>query len=178
MYVRERLRVYTTWLVGFLIWLAGSLIIILSAAKVNYLAYRWAWIPRLLAAIFPYSILDWIWPWLPSELLSVQFILGIFLVLISVVFTSYAFKINSIIREAERQFRVASMVDRRSSATYRQSVDRIHAGRDVTVTQIANAHKLDEWTHSLWRGPFGAIILTVVAIIIAAVFTKLTGLTQ
>jgi hypothetical protein len=45
MYVRERLRVYATWLVGFLIGLAGFLIIILSTAKVNYLMYGWQY-PR------------------------------------------------------------------------------------------------------------------------------------
>jgi hypothetical protein len=174
MYVRERLRVYATWLVGFLIGLAGFLIIILSAAKVHYLVYGWQWIPRLLAAILPYSTLAWIWPWLPSTLLSVQVILGIFLVLISVGFTSYAFYINSIIRDAERSTRVMSLMERQPR--YRQSVEGITAGRDVTITQIANAAKLDAWTDSFWKGPLGALIIAVAAIIIGAVFTNFTGL--
>jgi hypothetical protein len=176
MYVGERLRVYATWLVGFLIGLAGFLIIILSVANVNYLAYDWQWIPRLLRAIFPYSILDWISPWLPSELLSVQVILGIVLVLIGVGFTSYAFYINSIIREAERNTRVMHMMDRKT--LYRQSVEGINAGRDITITQIANEATLDAWTHSFWKGPLGALIIAAAAIIIGAVITKFTGLTQ
>jgi hypothetical protein len=70
-------------------------------------------------------------------------------------------------------------MDRRRNTKYRQSVEQINAGRDVTITQIASAnHKLEEWTHSFWKGPLGALIITVIAIIIAAVFTKLTGLTQ
>ena len=163
------------WLVGVLIGLAGFLIIILSVAKMNYLAYRWQWIPRLLEAIFPYSILNWIWPWLPSELLSVQIILGIFLVLISLVFTSYAFYINSIIRDAERNTRVTRMMDRKPQ--YRQSIEGIHAGRDITITQIANEAKLDAWTDSFWKGPLGALIIAAAAIIIGAAITKFTGLT-
>jgi hypothetical protein len=84
----------------------------------------------------------------------------------------------SIIREAERSDMVARAQDRRRGPRYRQSVERVNAGRDVTITQIANAnHKLEEWTHSFWKGPLGALLLTVVAIIIAAVFTKFTGLT-
>ena len=173
MYVKERLRVYATWLVGVLIGLAGFLIIILSVAKVNYLAYGWQWIPRFLEVIFPYSILNWVWPWLPSELLSVQIILGIFLVLISLGFTSYAFYINSIIRDAERNTRVTRMMDRKPQ--YRQSIEGINAGHDITITQIAN-EKLDAWTDSFWKGPLGALIIAVVAIIIGAVITKFTGL--
>jgi hypothetical protein len=126
MYVGERLRVYATWLVGVLIGLAGFLIIILSVAKVDYSAYGWQWIPRLLTAIFPYSMLEWIWPWLRNELLSVQVILGVVLGLISVGFTSYAFYINSIIREAEKNTRVMRMMDRQ--AQYGQSVGGITAG--------------------------------------------------
>jgi hypothetical protein len=87
MYVGERLRVYATWLVGFLIWLVGSFIIILSAAKANYVTNESQWLLALLEAIFPYSILNWMWPWFPRELLSVQLILGIFLVIISIGFT-------------------------------------------------------------------------------------------
>jgi hypothetical protein len=42
MYVKERLRVYATWLVGAFILLSGSIILILSVAKVNYYAdSRW-----------------------------------------------------------------------------------------------------------------------------------------
>jgi hypothetical protein len=165
-------------LVGVLIGLTGFLIIILSNVKVLYLETGSRWAIDGLATIFSYSFINWIFPWLPNKLLSVGFILGgIFPVVVSLIFTSYAFYINSIIRDAARQSRVARMVDSRSNTNYRQSVERIHAGGNVTVTQIANAHKLEEWTNSLWKGPFGALILTVVAIIIAAVFTKLTGLT-
>jgi hypothetical protein len=176
MYVGERLRVYATWLVGFLIWLVGSFIIILSAAKANYVTNESQWLLALLEAIFPYSILNWMWPWFPRELLSVQLILGIFLVIISIGFTSYAFYMNSIIREAERNTNVMRLMDRQPQ--YRQSVAGINAGRDVTITQMANAAKLGAWTHSFWMGPFGALIVAVAAIIIGAVVTKFTGLTQ
>jgi hypothetical protein len=42
---------------------------------------------------------------------------------------------------------------------------------DITI-------KLEEWAHSFWRGPGGLLIISVAAIIIGAVFTKLTGLTE
>jgi hypothetical protein len=46
-------------------------------------------------------------------------------------------------------------------------------------TQIADANrKLDEWTHSFWKGPFGFLILNIVAIIIAAAITFFGGLTH
>jgi hypothetical protein len=172
MYVRERLRVYATWLVGVVIGLTGLLIIILSVLNVNYLTYRWQWIPRLLRAIFPDSILDW----LPSELLSVPIILGIVFMVISVGFTRYAFYINSIIREAEKSIRVRGYMGRKPQ--YRQSAEGLHAGRDIANTQIANEATLDEWTHSFWKGPLGALLIAVAAIIIGAVITKFAGLTQ
>ena len=109
-----------------------------------------------------------------------QFILGICLFVIAAGFTSYSFYMNSIIREAERNTRVTRMMDRRrntSNTSYTQSVEGVAAGRDVAITLIAN-DKLEEWTHSFWRGPLGALIVAVGATIIAAVFMKFTGLTQ
>ena len=85
---------------------------------------------------------------------------------------------NYIISETERSDRVARVLGRRHVTKSRQSAEQINAGRDITITQIQNAdHKLEEWMHSFWKGPIGALILAVVAIIIAAVFTKFTGLT-
>ena len=176
MYVRGRLRVYATWLVSALIGLTGVLIIILSAANVLYLTYGWQWIPRLLSAIFPYTIREWMSPWLPSELLSVQLILGVVFEIIGIGFARHAFYINSIIREAERNIRVRRYMDRKPQ--YSQSVEGLHAGRDITITQIANEATLDAWTHSFWKGPLGALITAAAAIIIGAVITNFTGLTQ
>jgi hypothetical protein len=163
---------------GVLIGLTGFLIIILSVAKENYNSGS-RWLADILGAIVSYSILKRIWPWLPNKLLSLETIIGgMCPVVISLIFTSYAFYMYSIIREAERSDMVARAQDRRRGPRYRQSVERVNAGRDVTITQIANAnHKLEEWTHSFWKGPLGALLLTVVAIVIAAVFTKFTGLT-
>jgi hypothetical protein len=174
MYVRGRLRVYATWLVGALIGLTGVLIIILSAAKVLYLTYGWQWMPRVLSAIFPYPI--WMSPWLPSELLSVQLILGVVLEIIGIGFARYAFYINSIIRKAERNIRVRRYMDRKPQ--YSQSVEGLEAGRDITITQIANEATLDAWTHNFRKGPLGALIIAAAAIVIGAVITNFTGLTQ
>jgi len=168
MYVRGRLRVYATWLVSALIGLTGVLIIILSAANVLYLTYGWQWIPRLLSAIFPYTIREWMSPWLPSELLSVQLILGVVLEIIGIVFARYAFYINSIIREAEKNIRVRRYMDRQTQ--YSPSAEEL--------PQISNEATLDAWTQSFWKGPLGALIIAVAAIIIGAVVTKFTGLTQ
>src|SRR5262245_33963275 len=92
MYVKERLRVYTTWLVGVLIGLTGLLIIIMSIAKVNYTETGSRWLIDLLAAIFSYPALNWIWPWLPDKLLSVQIIIGgLCPFIISLIFTGKAY---------------------------------------------------------------------------------------
>jgi len=107
----------------------------------------------------------------------VQFILGICLFVIAAGFTSYSFYMHSIIREAARNTRVTRMMDRRRNTSYSQSVEGFAAGRDVVITLIAH-DKLEEWTHSFWRGPLGALIVAVGATIIAAVFMKFTGLTQ
>ena len=92
MYVKERLRVYATWLVGVLIGLTGLLIIIMSIAKVNYTETGSRWLIDLLGAIFSYQALNWIWPWLPNTLLSVQIIIGgLCPFIISLIFTRYGF---------------------------------------------------------------------------------------
>ena len=169
MYVRERLRVYATWLVGALIGLTGILIIVLSVANVLYLTNGWQWIPRQLSGIFPYANTEvGLSPWLPSELLSVQLILGVVLEIIGIVFARYAFYINSIIREAEKNIRVRRYMDRQTQ--YSPSAEEL--------PQISNEATLDAWTQSFWKGPLGALIIAVAAIIIGAVVTKFTGLTQ
>ena len=79
-----------------------------------------------------------------------QVIVGIVLMVIGIVFARYAFYVNSIIREAEKNIRVRRFMGRRLQ--YSQSVEGLHAGRDITITQIANEATLDAWTHSFWRG--------------------------
>jgi hypothetical protein len=181
MYLKERVRVYQTYVVGVIIGLTGTSLMVMSFAKAagpNNFLYR------LLSYYFP--PFEWVWFWLPDvgtspgdTLLAVPTLLGLILMLIAGGFTRYAIYFHSIISEAARATRVAGLVGGRSRASYQQSVSRVSAGGDVTITQIADAnHKLDEWTHSFWKGPVGALVLSVAATIIAAVVMKLAGLTH
>jgi hypothetical protein len=112
-------------------------------------------------------------------LLNVPTLLGMLLIFIGCSFTRYAINSRSIINEAARASIVAGLIDRGTSTRYNQSFKNVSAGRDLTIMAIQDANrKLDDWSRNFWKGPGGALVLSVAAIIIAAASTKLLGLTQ
>jgi hypothetical protein len=179
MYPRERFRVVLTFLVGSIIGLCGLAIVAMSSAAIDgpkgwlyYVFYYYA------------PLFQWALPLLPPAgppmLLNVPTILGFVLFLIGVCFTRYAINNHSIINEAARASRVAGLVSRRTGIRQNQSFTNVSAGRDLTImATIEDANnKLDDWSHNFWKGPGGALVVSVVATVIAAVFTKLLGLTH
>lgn len=178
MYVRERMRVVQIWVVGAVIFLTALTFIATTAVKSDVFG---TWLAGRLPFFSPFR---WFWPWLPqvardSFLLSVPFILAICLMIIGGFFITSAFNHYSVIKEAERKSRIAGLVDRRGGPRIRQSVGPINAGGDVNLQQIAEADsKLHEWDNSFWKGPLGAIAIAVIAIIVAQIFTSVTGLSH
>ena len=184
MYYKERMRVVQTIAVGVgigLVGLALLLLILLKAALNPELSYRLAY-----SVTEHFRLFALLWNWLPAyradlatAMLSVPFILGVCLMLLGAATVGRARNFWSVITEAERRSKIAGLLDGRHGISYKQSVGSISAGGDVTINQIAEANrKLDEWDHDFWKGPFGVVILAVVAALIAAVVTFLTGLTH
>jgi hypothetical protein len=110
-------------------------------------------------------------------MMSTPVIIGAALLVVGLYYVRQGQNAFSVIHKATVAARVDALMGR--SGMRSQSIENINAGGDVVIRQqIADANRnLENLTGSFWGGPFGAIA-NVVAIVAAAIVTKLTGLTH
>jgi hypothetical protein len=196
MYAKEKFRVYATYCVSVFVGMSGFSLVVLSLLKVFYKEYPNDPFRVLLSNITkstynnfpPYRL---IWSVLPTAspfenplgfLFNGVVLLGLVLFIVCAIFANRALHFNTIINDATRIARLNGLTRNLEGPRYEQSTGPINAGGNVNIRQEiqqvkAANRELEEWDQSIWKGPIGGVLISLIATIAAAVITRITGLT-